>query len=374
MPSFSGTCLGLSTARPGEPRVRKRTRRIGAGGSKPGSHGALQWTNAQPSQALAPVVEEEAPVGLGQLTIPGLTNSAGGLPGALRSVAGEAVQSIEISTQITGPIVVDRPLAPSAERPPARQGGSPLAQWLMPILKPAVYATTPAGRVTVYEQYGKPTDYSAIIGVSIGVALARARLSPARSLAGRCSARRQSSQTRSAGSKPLMSASDGAKKTIALAVLSFASGFIKNFMHASNLAAESLGGELVAQDISVSRPGFVLMDIATAPLYEEIIYRQGLQELVGIVPASIAFGLAHGRDGENAKMSAFRKVDATIGGLIYGAAFNQTGLVGSVACHALHNLGSIVGVKTALKRETETRAASNPPVRGALQRRVRPKR
>lgn len=94
-----------------------------------------------------------------------------GLPSLLKSIAGEAVTAIELNTQLTGPIIVQKPFADSANRPPAQVEGSSFAKSLLPFLKPAMYAYTPAGKLVVYQPYGAPEDYSTMIGLTLGGAM-----------------------------------------------------------------------------------------------------------------------------------------------------------------------------------------------------------
>lgn len=97
--------------------------------------------------------------GMGQ-ALPALLNAASGL-------ANEAVQSVEIRTQLTPPIVIDRPFA--ANRSVQQAQGNPVSAALRKILKPAIYVKTPGGVLPV-EPDGPPADYSTAFAIGLGVA------------------------------------------------------------------------------------------------------------------------------------------------------------------------------------------------------------
>jgi hypothetical protein len=120
-------------------------------------------------QSLAGIgfTEVGSPCGMGQMV---------SLPSALQSFASTAIPALELSTQLTGPIVIDKPFT-SSGRPRAQAEGGTFAQTLLPFLKPALYARIPGGgKITLYEPNGPPTDYSGQIALAIGVALATAGL------------------------------------------------------------------------------------------------------------------------------------------------------------------------------------------------------
>lgn len=96
--------------------------------------------------------------------------------------------------------------------------------------------------------------------------------------------------------------------------------------------------------------------VALAPYSEEVLYREMLQSEAGLGVASSAvlFGLAHYNPKLDRKFSIFKVADATLGGLLYGVAYNKGGLAASALVHGLHNLGTILGGVTGIK------SAANP--------------
>lgn len=97
--------------------------------------------------------------GMGQ-ALPALLNAASGL-------ANEAVQSVEIRTQLTPPIVIDRPFA--ANRSVQQAAGNPASAALRKLLKAAIYVRTPGGVLPI-EPDGPPADYSTAFAIGLGVA------------------------------------------------------------------------------------------------------------------------------------------------------------------------------------------------------------
>lgn len=77
--------------------------------------------------------------------------------------------------------------------------------------------------------------------------------------------------------------------------------------------------------------------VAGAGLGEEVLFRGGLQPTLGVVPAALLFGLAHG--GWNLREMWSMVLTATLAGLIFGTLYRQTGLLWAVViAHAGHNL------------------------------------
>lgn len=98
--------------------------------------------------------------GMGQ--IPGLPQ----LLGAATGVANEVVQSVEIRTQLTPPIVIDRPFAPS--KTVQQPAGNPVSAALRKLLKTSIYVKTPGGVLPI-EPDGPPSDYSTVFAIGLGV-------------------------------------------------------------------------------------------------------------------------------------------------------------------------------------------------------------
>lgn len=84
-------------------------------------------------------------------------------------------------------------------------------------------------------------------------------------------------------------------------------------------------------------------DFGLNELSEELVFRVGLERGLGLaglgaVPVRLLqagiFGLMH----ENT-------ADAALGGLLYGAAYDRHGLLGSTLTHVAHNLGVYLAAK-----------------------------
>lgn len=117
--------------------------------------GQIIWTE--------PPAELDVLYGLGQLWGMGQIDK---LFGAATSLFGDAVESIEFRSQVTPPIVIDKPFAPAGQRPPAKlEGGTPLTKVILDkAAKPAMYINLKGGTVYPIEPYGRPTeDYTLYI-------------------------------------------------------------------------------------------------------------------------------------------------------------------------------------------------------------------
>lgn len=142
-------------------------------------------------------------------------------------------------------------------------------------------------------------------------------------------------------------------KLAGLAAFSFLSGLAKSRVVATHNAKGSCDLTLLMakEQMVLDAPESCFV----APIKEEIIFRQVAQSLVGLPIASVAFGLSHGSSCDSPGMNVFKKVDATIGGVIYGTAFNIAGIGASTICHALHNIGARVGAVGAINQEMKRR-------------------
>jgi membrane protease YdiL (CAAX protease family) len=85
-------------------------------------------------------------------------------------------------------------------------------------------------------------------------------------------------------------------------------------------------------------------DFGVGELTEELVFRVGLERGLGLV----GLGAAPARllqAGVFGAMHPGNEVDAALGGLVYGAAYDRYGLLGSTLTHLMHNLGVYVGAR-----------------------------
>ncbi len=101
----------------------------------------------------------------------------------------------------------------------------------------------------------------------------------------------------------------------------------------------------------VLKPMKLANEIALAPYSEEVLYRSLLQDEAGfgVAPSAVLFGLAHYSPKSDRNFTVFRVADATLGGLLYGLAYNKGGLAASALVHGLHNLGTVLGGLSGIK-------------------------
>ncbi len=84
----------------------------------------------------------------------------------------------------------------------------------------------------------------------------------------------------------------------------------------------------------------MLVVVVAAAVGEEVLFRGGLQALVGVVPAALLFGFSHG--GWRREMWAYAAA-ASISGGLFGLAYKLTGVLWiPILAHALHNIASTV--------------------------------
>lgn len=82
----------------------------------------------------------------------------------------------------------------------------------------------------------------------------------------------------------------------------------------------------------------MLVIVSMAGVGEEILFRGGLQPIVGVIPAAVLFGFSHG--GWRREMWAYA-VAASLSGLLFGLVYHVTGdLWVTVIAHALHNVAA----------------------------------
>jgi membrane protease YdiL (CAAX protease family) len=121
----------------------------------------------------------------------------------------------------------------------------------------------------------------------------------------------------------------------------------------------------------------MLVVVVMAGLGEEVLFRGGLQPIVGVLPAALLFGFSHG--GWRREMWAY-VVAASISGGLFGLLYQLTGnLWAPIIAHALHNLMStlLLGKRVEVTRrglwpvvrlvpdEPESTPAEEPPVGAA---------
>lgn len=97
-------------------------------------------------------------------------------------------------------------------------------------------------------------------------------------------------------------------------------------------------GLQVAEDVLQSLgPWRMTLLVSVSAVGEEVFFRGGLQPVVGLVPAALAFGLAHG--GWRPRQFWAYAVAATLAGAIFGEVFAVSGsLWVPVIAHVLHNV------------------------------------
>lgn len=82
----------------------------------------------------------------------------------------------------------------------------------------------------------------------------------------------------------------------------------------------------------------MLVVVTMAGFGEELLFRGGLQPIIGIVPAALIFGFSHG--GWRREMWAY-VLAAALAGSIFGVAYQLTSDIWvPIAAHALHNIMS----------------------------------
>lgn len=119
-----------------------------------------------------------------------------------------------------------------------------------------------------------------------------------------------------------------------------------SLLHRSNKRfAQALrrSGNKVAED-TLKMAGYpvMLVVVAMAGLGEELLFRGGLQPTIGLFPAAFLFGFSHG--GWRKEMWAY-VIAATGAGLVYGLAYQWTGLIWvPIAGHAAHNVVSVLSI------------------------------
>lgn len=85
-------------------------------------------------------------------------------------------------------------------------------------------------------------------------------------------------------------------------------------------------------------------DFGIGELSEELVFRVGLEKGLGFaglgaVPVRLTQSAVFGA------MHPGNEVDAALGGLLYGAAYDRFGLLGSTLTHLAHNVGVFAGAR-----------------------------
>jgi hypothetical protein len=96
------------------------------------------------------------------------------LVGSAVQIFGDSVDSIEFRSQVTPPIVINRPFTPGQKPQPQVQEGTPLTSIILDkAAKPAMYIHLKNGATYPIEPYGTPTeDFTGYVVAGIGVMLA----------------------------------------------------------------------------------------------------------------------------------------------------------------------------------------------------------
>ncbi len=118
-----------------------------------------------------PPAELETLYGLAQLYDMGQIDA---LVGSAVQVFGDSVDSIEFRSQVTPPIIINRPFTPGQKPQPQVQEGTPLTSIVLDkAAKPAMYIHLKNGATYPIEPYGTPTeDYTGYVVAGIGLTLA----------------------------------------------------------------------------------------------------------------------------------------------------------------------------------------------------------
>lgn len=104
----------------------------------------------------------------------------------------------------------------------------------------------------------------------------------------------------------------------------------------------------------LTNPKHVLKSVVLGPVLEEVQFRGALQPTLGLGAAAALFGASHLTNARHTGVEAatYQSIDAGLGGVLYGTAYEEAGLGAAIACHVLHNLGSDLGLAAALRRKT----------------------
>lgn len=103
-------------------------------------------------------------------------------------------------------------------------------------------------------------------------------------------------------------------------------------------------GAVKAAATGARRHDYLDHDFGLGELSEELVFRVGLEKglsLTGLGTAPMRLLQA----GVFGSMHPGNEVDAALGGLVYGAAYDRYGLLGSTLTHIAHNLGVFLAAK-----------------------------
>lgn len=124
-------------------------------------------------QFVDPPAELDVLYAMGQLADMGQVDQ---LFGAATKLFGDSVEAIEFRSQVTPPIIINRPFSTTPGQPPTSQvqGGTPITAIILDkAAKPAMYVRFTGGTVYPVEPYGKPTeDYTGLLIGGVGLTLA----------------------------------------------------------------------------------------------------------------------------------------------------------------------------------------------------------
>ena len=153
------------------------------------------------------------------------------------------------------------------------------------------------------------------------------------------------------GTPPLPNTAKVVLKTVALTGLAFSWGFAKGRINRRSVPKHA------RRQLPV-KP----MDVFGAALEEEVMYRAGVNRVIGPVSGAVLFGLGHFSNDpkESALGKVFRVADAAMGGALYEHVYTTAlgeaptglamigailrGLAASTAAHTAHNIGVRVGL------------------------------
>lgn len=130
-------------------------------------------------------------------------------------------------------------------------------------------------------------------------------------------------------------------------------------------AAKALLNELTpAPDLDESGS---IVSCTASPIWEEIFFRDGLNDVVGPGLGSLLFGFAHVYNRPPDSEALVRFVDTAVCGAALSAVYAQCGLPVAIATHAAHNVG-VWAVRAHFDRKRRAGIeASRRALRGAVQ-------
>jgi membrane protease YdiL (CAAX protease family) len=133
---------------------------------------------------------------------------------------------------------------------------------------------------------------------------------------------------------------------VPLAGLAFAWGLGKGLFYGGYLSS-TCGCPMCVDGMvkAIANPKRFVTHNLLGPVTEEVSFRATLQPRLGLFQTSALFGALHFSPLRYGVLAnAFRVADAILGGILYGTAFDRSGIGASSLCHSLHNFGADLGL------------------------------